>query len=494
MFTFVSISHPDEIKDRKKQGKLRQHAIRAGIQQSKADRAKRDGIFVTVDVDGRKKSSQPPVRVGPPKVGSLTNAPSISLLDPFDTLCGCPERLRALMQHLMYFSVCLDASAKQAGEPIFCIEDSGKPMFQGLDTIFRGALTDPSLFHALSLVLSLAANNHLPNVEVLMHRGELLKGIRVNIKGLKDAPQVSTLTAMLLLIGYEYRIDGADSETIAAHISGVQTMMKLCKARNVALIDEVQRALFWQDLLSCLMAGTPRFLSHRDFQDFQIPRDVDHTNGWEVPSGFVSSLSQWPQEFAVVLQDLQSLCRRVDLQCGSERSPLEVFPIDNNQANIESRLVDILSENRRSKQESGPWFEASILCAYVCTYKLSTGIWMGCFIPEICITQLLRLISEIPLGSHWTPAPILLKWVLLVCGGMTDRKELRNPIARLLQETFPASSKQESWEDVKSSLETFIWCEYAMARRVCLFWKEVYLQSTADEISKNNLKISWVEK
>ena len=48
----------------------------------------------------------------------------------------------------------------------------------------------------------------------------------VNIKGLRGAPQVSTLTAMLLLIGYEYRIDGADCNTIAMHIQGVQTMMQ----------------------------------------------------------------------------------------------------------------------------------------------------------------------------------------------------------------------------------------------------------------------------
>jgi hypothetical protein len=154
-----------------------------------------------------------------------------------------------------------------------------------METIFQGALTDPSLFHALSLVLSHAANNDLHSVELLTHRGELLSGIRVNIKGLDGRPQVSTLTAMLLLISYEYRMDGTNCTTIAAHIRGVQAIMKQCKARNAALIDEVQRALFWQDLLSCLMAGTPRFLSHRDFHDFQSPRNVNRLSHWEVPVG-----------------------------------------------------------------------------------------------------------------------------------------------------------------------------------------------------------------
>lgn len=117
-------------------------------------------------------------------------------------------------------------------------------MLRGIETIFKGALADPSLFHALLLVLSLAGNISLHNVEVLTHRGGLLNGIRVNIKGLSGAPQVSTITAMVLLIGYEYHIDEANCNCIAAHIRGVQTMMKLCKALNVALVDEVQRALF----------------------------------------------------------------------------------------------------------------------------------------------------------------------------------------------------------------------------------------------------------
>jgi hypothetical protein len=96
MFTFVSVSHPDEIKDRKKQGKLRQHAIRSGIQRSKAERAKKASVFVPVEID--EKTGRPMKRT-PPKTGSLTNAPSIGLLDPFNTLSGCPERLQALMRH-----------------------------------------------------------------------------------------------------------------------------------------------------------------------------------------------------------------------------------------------------------------------------------------------------------------------------------------------------------------------------------------------------------
>jgi hypothetical protein len=93
MFQFVTVSHPDDIKDRKKQGKLRQHAIRHGIQRSKAERAKKNGVFVAVEMD--RKTGQP--RKTP--TVALTITPAVSLLDPFNTLCGSPERLRRLMRH-----------------------------------------------------------------------------------------------------------------------------------------------------------------------------------------------------------------------------------------------------------------------------------------------------------------------------------------------------------------------------------------------------------
>jgi hypothetical protein len=359
-----------------------------------------------------------------------------------------------------------------------------------METIFQGALTDPSLFHALSLVLSHAANNDLHSVELLTHRGELLSGIRVNIKGLDGRPQVSTLTAMLLLISYEYRMDGTNCTTIAAHIRGVQAIMKQCKARNAALIDEVQRALFWQDLLSCLMAGTPRFLSHRDFHDFQSPRNVNRLSHWEVPVGFRSNVAQWPGEFALVLQDLNSLCWVVDSQCNAGDDPLDMFPVDNNQANLESRLIDLLRECKTSKLEVDPWYEACILAAFLCAYKLSAGIWIGCCIPEMCINQIVLLVTKVPRASRWLPTPDLLKWLLLVSGGMTEREQFRTPIAQLIRELPPGRPEYsgQAWEMLKSSLKTFIWCEHTMERKVHRFWKEVH-QKTPE--LDNSRAISW---
>jgi hypothetical protein len=364
---------------------------------------------------------------------------------------------------------------------------------QGMETIFRSALTDPSLFHALSLVLSLAANNNLPNVEVLSHRGGLLAGIQVNIHHFDGVPRVSTLTAMLLLIGYEYRIDGADGRTIAAHIKGLQAMMRVCKERNIALVDEVQRALFWQDLLSCLMAGTTRYLSHRDFMEFRDVRAVGGVQRQEVPVGFGRGVLEWPVAFAMVLRDLNDLCGRVDAEWVDGKDPLDTFHIDNVQANLESRIVDLLSGCRSSTTETDPWYQAAILGAYICTYKLSTGIWAGCYIPEVCIGQILQIITRIPRDSHWTPIPGLLQWLLLISGSLTDRKEYRKQIADMIREMLPAPTEDvsQTWAALEETLINFIWCKRSMEQKVFVFWQEVYpMANSAPEPEKNSM-IAW---
>lgn len=235
-------------------------------------------------------------------------------------------------------------------------------------------------------------------------------------------------------------------------------MMKICKARNVVLIDEVQRALFWQDLLNCLIARTPRFLSHTDFQDFSSTRHVNHFERWEVPLGLVPSMIQRPEDFALVLRDLNSLCSRIDSQCDLSKGPLDLLPIDNDQANVDSRLVDLLSECRRPAYATDLWYETCILCAYVCTYKLSTGIWMGCYIPETCIIRMLRHIIRTPTSSQWKPAPNLLLWLLFVSGGMTDRKDIRRKLAHLIHELFvhPSVDLNQEWYMLKLTLRSFI--------------------------------------
>lgn len=74
---------------------------------------------------------------------------------------------------------------------------------EGMDDIFRGALSEAPMFQALSLACSLAASNNVPNVECLRQRGDTLQNLRLRMANPQLVPAVSTLTAMLMLIGYE---------------------------------------------------------------------------------------------------------------------------------------------------------------------------------------------------------------------------------------------------------------------------------------------------
>jgi hypothetical protein len=47
-----------------------------------------------------------------------------------------------------------------------------------MDSVLKGALTDPILFFALSLVLTLSVNANVPNVEILTYRSKLLQGMQ----------------------------------------------------------------------------------------------------------------------------------------------------------------------------------------------------------------------------------------------------------------------------------------------------------------------------
>lgn len=79
----------------------------------------------------------------------------------------------------------------------------------------------------------------MPKLEVLLYRGGLLKALHSNIKKPGWVPKVSTITAMLLLIGYEFQLDGANSDNIATHLRGLRTIIEYFKVRNVSLVEGV---------------------------------------------------------------------------------------------------------------------------------------------------------------------------------------------------------------------------------------------------------------
>lgn len=87
----------------------------------------------------------------------------------------------------------------------------------------------------------------MTNAECLMHRGEVLKGIAENLPFGEDsqAIQSSTLSAILLLIGYEYRVEGSNADNVAVHLKAMEELIHLYNRANMFFCDTMRRALFW---------------------------------------------------------------------------------------------------------------------------------------------------------------------------------------------------------------------------------------------------------
>ena len=302
-------------------------------------------------------------------------------------------------------------------------------------------------------------------------------------------PNVSTVIAMLILIGCEYRVEGANFAGIAAHIRGVQASIKTWSTQNLPVISQMQRALFWQDLISCLAIGTPRLLSHNHHENFLSLRDTGCLDVCVVPSGFLPVIHLWPSEFAVALEDLNALCwfadaKKTTKQTSSETLPQvllmaelddEGFPVNNSQANLESRLVDLLSESRRTLALYDPIYEACIFAAYLCTYKLSKGAWEGCFVPEICALRVIRYVAESMFSPRPNESPGLLLWLLFVGGGLSERGDIRARAVAVAQSVCGVffEGLYRNWVLLKRELKSFIWSEYAMERNFIQVWEEL---------------------
>ncbi|CAG7561771.1 unnamed protein product [Fusarium equiseti] len=411
-------------------------------------------------------------------------------VDPFNTLCENPDRLRQLLRH---------PSARYAGEPLFRIdEQTNHVLFQSLDNL-SSFLTDKTLFHALSLVLALEANNHLPNCETLYHRGKVLQSLNLN---LGDAPSLQCITAILMLISYEYRV--RDTRPAAAtHIRGLHILLRqfdvLASGLSSARIQKTQRALFWQDIMCSLATGTPRLLQF-DVDDVfsHLRDDKNYQQYFVLPEGLKIHIDDWPATSLPVFTDLNALCclvdtvhrqkrmpgRSADLDGDNTTVPIplmedlddEGYPLSNAQANLQIRLVDLLSETRAGPQkEKTLIYRACLFAAYLCTYRLSSGIWEGYFAPEKCVTEILNCMENFTKHmSPWRLAPDISFWLLLVAGGLTKSRAYRSRAVSLVQRyrCFYPSDYSQDWEIVGGKLKEFIWCKHTMEQKIYQFWQD----------------------
>jgi hypothetical protein len=99
MFHFVTINHPDEAKEQKRQTALRQHAIRRGIRERKGKSAKKTDKAGFDEVEeGNKSTRGESSRADMLRVARPIDA---GFMEPFDALYGSGEQLRTLVNRSM---------------------------------------------------------------------------------------------------------------------------------------------------------------------------------------------------------------------------------------------------------------------------------------------------------------------------------------------------------------------------------------------------------
>ncbi|KAJ4151660.1 hypothetical protein NW765_013188 [Fusarium oxysporum] len=215
------------------------------------------------------------------------------------------------------------------------------------------------------------------------HRSQVLQSLNRDLSHFGgDSTILHTITAILMLISYEYRVRDTNpgSACAATHIHGLQTIISqrniLTSQYSVSHVTRVQRALFWQDIICSLATGAPRVLQFDNRGMFtRLREDETYRSYFALPQGFIPHTYGWPAAVPAVFEDLNALCCAVDTMRRGTRAPItfvnnddkdisvtpmplmedlddEGYPLCNSQANLQIRLVDLLSGTRRDGSQS----------------------------------------------------------------------------------------------------------------------------------------------
>jgi hypothetical protein len=196
--------------------------------------------------------------------------------------------------------------------------------------------------------------------------------------------------------------------------------------------------------------------------------------GYFIPTGFQSIVSTFHSEYGYVLAELNALCHVLDAGERSNASSSDQLRFENYQYCIQSRLIDIWSE-QRSLGIDDPICEACIFATFLCTYMLSVGIWEGCFIPDYCAIKVLDLITRANNDTRLCQWKELLLWLLIVTGALTRRNAVRLKALTMIKTPFHniLVGMYEDWEQLYAMLKSFIWSDHAMERDVRSFYDEL---------------------
>jgi len=235
------------------------------------------------------------------------------------------------------------------------------------------------------------------------------------------------------------------------------------------------KKLLRHDLHSCLFIGTPRVLAQASYAEFNGDKTLTDLPNHSIPTGLLLIAPAFPTNYSNILRELNALCHIFDSCPNPTTIHLDDVPLDDFQYCIESRLVDLLSSNQTSSTRDYI-YEACIFAAFLCTYKLSTGIWEGCFIADFAALKLLGCISQAKHDPRWMQWKELLLWLLIVTGALSRKSSVRAAALVMIRATFGSTlvGMYDDWEDVQGLSKTFIWSDNAMERHMRRFWEELH--------------------
>ncbi|KAL2831403.1 hypothetical protein BDW59DRAFT_140140 [Aspergillus cavernicola] len=442
-FQFISIQAPHDAKDQIQRRLARSHAVKHALQNKRRQQQKsRDNFRVTTVEDSpRKVVSRPRFSL------------SAGALDPFQTLAVDASRLQTLLG---------DYRARQAAEPVFSIAE--ELAFQNFHSVFRTGFDDPALLNAVMLSLAFAVTGSSIDQECLRYQGQAISYIRERMSSLGEATSEPTIGAILLLAGVEARL--GMTPQVQLHMGAVHQLLRICQTQGIFLTGGIKRAIFWQDLNSSILVGSPRIYNHTTFSELQWTRDPFVPSFFRLPSGFQTRSDLLTKELIEVLEDVHALQCIRDVPYYTKGDVMLMEQINNHTASIQSRLVSL---PRFSAVQ-----ECCHLAAYLCSVMLCCKVWCALVIPSHVSSRLLRELHLTNNDRIWDKHPGLLLWLLCIGGAFAPTGIVRSEYVGLLRLNNVArfGDLDRSWPQLVEILEGFIWSEKAFLLPAKAFWEE----------------------
>lgn len=152
--------------------------------------------------------------------------------------------------------------------------------------------------------------------------------------------------------------------------------------------------MYRSDLNSAVIAGSTRVFDHTTFSELQWRRDPLSPKFFKLPLGFQPLSHLLDESFFEILKDIHALQCIRDSALFGQVDVMSMAHIDNHQASIQSRLVDL--------PDGSPISECCHIAAYLCSTMLRCKIWRTSTIP-VCESPSYIFFRSSHIGSHTFP-------------------------------------------------------------------------------------------